>query len=179
MSQLPTYEETSAVLKPLKADASEVHGMACGFLSGKVSSRGTKQWQHLLLGLEEDIATLNQLFEAVQKQFSANNFTLQLLIPDDDAPLPERTRALTAWAKGFLSGLGEAQQHSKQYDDEEIQTVLGELEQISRADYQNLVSTPENEQDFFEIQEHVRLSALFIYTELRLLAQKEELSKMY
>lgn len=179
MSQLPTYDETTAVLKPLKTDASEVHGMACGFIAGKVSNRGLAQWQHLLLGVEEDIDTLNQLFEATAKQLSANNFTLQLLIPDDDASLSDRTKALTSWCKGFISGLGEAQQHSKQYDDDEIQEILGELDQISRASYQKLEDTAENEQDFFEIQEHVRLSALFIFTELRLLAQKEELSKMH
>jgi uncharacterized protein len=179
MSQLPTYDETSAALQPLKADASETHGMACGFISGKISNRGLAQWQHLLLGVEDDIEILNQLFDATRKQFSANNFTLQLLIPDEDTSLPDRTKALTSWCKGFISGLGEAQQHSKQYDNDEIQEVLSELDQISRASYQNLESTPENEQDFFEIQEHVRLSALFIFTELRLLAQKEELSKMH
>lgn len=178
MSHLPTYEETSTVLKPFSIDASEAHGMACGFISGKVSNRGLKQWQHLLFDIEEDIETLAQLFEATQKQFAANNFTLQLLIPNDEAPLSERTKGLTTWCKGFLSGLGEAQQHSKQYDDKEIQKVLSEVEQISRAKYEDLKNTPENEQDFFEIEEHVRLSALFVFTELRLLAQKEELSKI-
>ena len=178
MSQLPTHEETQAILHPLGFSPAEVHGMACGFICGKISNRGLSQWQHHLLNVDEDLASLDQLFEASQKQFAANNFTLQLLLPDDDSSLAKRTQALTDWCKGFLSGLGEAQLHSKLYDDEALQEVLRDLEQISQAQYENIEASAENEQDFFEVEEHVRLSALFVYTELRLLAQKEELASI-
>lgn len=87
------------------------------------------------------------------------------MLPPDELPLVQRLEALANWCEGFLEGVA-AENLPKgtlmQYP--MVNEVLEDLAQIKDLSFE-AAATPENEKDYMEVVEFVRVGALLIHAE--------------
>jgi len=172
-NNLMDFATMQAILtsEDVKSHASELHGVLTGLVCA---------------GFEfEDqgyITMLNDLFNdgdgfpaAVKKAFKQmyselwssildDNYSFNLLLPDDDDSMAERGHALSVWVQGFNLGYGLQQKDSPVVSDEvkEVLTDFGEIANLS----DEMEEDEDTEQAYFEISEYVRISALLCFSEL-------------
>ncbi len=153
--------------------ASESHGV----LSGLICMSRTvneAQWLEQVFdepapaghAAEECRRELCALGEAILAEMDAGDFSFQLLLPDDEEPLADRTEALGEWCQGFLAGLGLGGYREELQISEEAREVVNDLSEISRAEFEFAENNQEDEQDLAEVIEYVRMGALLLYEEL-------------
>jgi len=176
------YDELQQLLQFSDVDCSpaEMHGIFCGMLcTGQVDNEN--QWLPLLLqGLDIEADQLSkpiftimvQIFQTSQEQLHDITFDFHLLLPDDDEPLDKRAIALGQWCYGFLAGMGMTGVALPQDVSEDVQDILHRYYDISKMNYENIVFEEENEVDFMEVMEYVRMAVLMLYTELVLASDK-------
>lgn len=107
---------------------------------------------------------LRGLIQLSSQQLADTNFSLHLLLPDDEQPLTIRTKALGLWAHGFLIGLGEGgfQLEGESKDDQE--ELIKNITAISQIDSYNIENDDEDEEvHFTELAEFLRVAVLTIY----------------
>ncbi len=177
-SSLPTLEDVAEALSILSSlgSAAESHGLLCALLSADVSLR-QEAWVDSLLSehveasnLEGQQAyrTLQHLFKVTAEAFAVDNFSLPLLLPEDDAPLEERIDHLAEWCQGYLTGLHLMGVAIQDHPNKDIQEAITDLLDISQVEM-----TPEDQKDpesearYLELVEFVKVAVLTIATELR------------
>ena len=143
--------------------AAEAHGMLTGMLCVN-KDIAAEYWLTQVFGeTRDDLSideeeTLNGLFAETCKLMQAVDFSFELFLPDDDALLSERARALSGWCQGFLYGIGQA--HSRDSWPGDCEEILHDLADISRLDED--ASGEEDELAYAEISEFVRISVQLI-----------------
>ena len=95
-----------------------------------------------------------------------------LLIPDDDRPIEERTQALTAWCSGFLYGLGSNGAADPQRLPGDLGEIVRDLTEITRADVDASDSVEANESALAELVEFVRVGVQLVFDELEPLRER-------
>jgi yecA family protein len=177
-ASLPGLTDVAEALSTLSSlgSAAESHGLLCALLSADVSLR-QEAWVDSLLSehieasnLEGQQAyrTLKHLFTVTADAFAADDFSLPLLLPHDDAPLEERIDHLAEWCQGYLTGLhllGIAIEKNTNADIQAAITDLLDISQVEMAaeDQQD----PESEARYLELVEFVKVAVLAIAIELR------------
>lgn len=96
-----------------------------------------------------------------QKDYLADSFVIDILIPDDDEPLADRAEAIAQWCQGYLTGYGLVKQ--SQPLSEDGQEALQDLSEIARIDYDIDADEQELDMAFETICEHIKMSAHIIY----------------
>ncbi|GAC13200.1 UPF0149 family protein [Aliiglaciecola lipolytica] len=170
---LLNYEELSTLLEQhnILTDASEVHGIFCGMLSGGMPLE-SQDWS---TPLNDSINQGDSLPQKVQEQLTVlyNNtcqqlleadFTLNLCMPDDSAPINERGKALINWVQGFMLGFGFHQADLTACSDD-VKEALEDFYEISRMD-ETMPENEEAERALFEVVEYVRVSCMLCFNEL-------------
>lgn len=120
-------------------DSAELHGGVCASLCvGGLSAADA--WADVWLGEAEDTVAARELVQELgQKSWrsmSEGEFTLELILPDEDTALGERVGALAGWCHGFVSGLGVAGLSLSEHEAEirtELEEIIGDFGEISRA----------------------------------------------
>ncbi|GAA6171025.1 UPF0149 family protein [Colwellia sp. KU-HH00111] len=107
---------------------------------------------------------VKQLFSELWTDILDDNYSFQMMLPDDDESLVERGHALGVWVQGFNLGFG-LQQKDKPVASEEIKEVLTDFAEIANLSNE-MEEDEDTEQAFFEISEYVRISALLCFSEL-------------
>ena len=156
-----------------------VHGGICGVFAGAgpvvpedcLAATG----QALDLGLHGELAeTCVRLADVTRRSLEDEEFDFQPLLPDDDAEIAVRVRALADWCRGFLAayalmvadtdggGLGE-----------ETSEILKDMAAIANADHEGDGEEQEEEAEshFFELVEYLRFATLNLFMN-RLLEQQ-------
>jgi uncharacterized protein YgfB (UPF0149 family) len=89
-----------------------------------------------------------------------------LLLPGEEAALPERADALGSWCQGFLLGLslGGVQDIGKLPGD--AAEVVRDMVELSRAGSYELSGSDEDENAYAELLEYVRTGALLVNEEM-------------
>ena len=158
----------------LDIGAAECHGLLCGLICVSPDARA-EDWLQLL---EEnsgdsqvsfstgDRQQLTALFRHTEQQLQADDFSLQLLLPDDDEPLQQRTLALVDWCQGFLYGAGNGQISLDDDTSDDIREILADFSEISRASYEGQDDNDEDEAAYTELVEYIRGAVMLIFTEL-------------
>jgi uncharacterized protein len=165
---LPLHPEVQddADALALGADASELHGSLCGYLCGGGQS-SRSDWLSRL-AIEGDAGStpsadsaLDRLYQASCGQLGDPGLGFELLLPDDDAPLEERTEALLSWCRGFLGGFGLAAGAEPALGADAAEA----LEDLSRiaASSVSLEDADADEDSLMEISEFVRVAAMLLY----------------
>ena len=148
-------------------DAAESHGTLSGLL---INNASMADWMaHTLDDLPdksdvlagEQLKVLNQLFEQTRKQISDEDFSLELLLPDESDDFGLRLLGLSTWCQGFLYGIGASGCIDQASLDEASQECLSDLLEISKLSY-DAKDSDEAEQQYFEIVEHVRMATLIL-----------------
>jgi len=161
----------------ITAHASELHGV----LTGLICAGFTFEDQGYLTMLNDLFnngegfptnvkTTIKQMFSELWTDILDDNYTFQVMLPDDDDSLVERGHALGAWVQGFNLGFG-LQQKDSPVTSTEIKEVLTDFAEIANLS-DDMEEGEDSEQAYFEISEYVRISALLCFSELGTLPTK-------
>jgi uncharacterized protein len=159
--------QSSSVLAP-----AEVHGLlsalACVPGEGRVAAL-----QGEVLGpavQDPSEAPVIEILEAVWKDtyaaLESTDCTFDLMLPDDEQSLQQRTEALGSWCQGFLAGLGlgGVGDHHKSLSGD-AREFLNDLQEMSRIE-----PDPDNDEEaeraFAELVEYLRIGVLDLREEI-------------
>ena len=152
-------------------DAAEVHGILCGMLCGGMSLTDQKWLEALSETINQGDAfsdptqhLLNSLFNQTCQQLLEPEFALNLLLPDDQAPINDRGAALINWVQGFMLGFGLHQRDLMQCSDD-VKEALEDFSDISRME-EPMDADEESEKALLEVEEYVKISAILCFSEL-------------
>lgn len=154
-----------------KAHAAEVHGLLSGLICAGYRFESTD-----FIKIVDDMFNNGESFSskvktAIRLMFSDvcykildDSYGFQLLLPDDDDSIAERSNALGVWVQGFNLGFGlqQKKQSALSEDVKEVITDFGEIANLSTE----MDEDEESEQAYFEIAEYVRISAILCFSEL-------------
>ena len=156
--------ETASRERELGAGASELHGGLCGWLAGGGSD--APDWLARVL-VDPDIEPmvpgdpLDRLREASVSQLEDREFGFELLLPDGEATLYERSGALFDWCRGFVGAFGLAAGAAPPLSDEG-QEALADLVRLAGAAPEE-GGDEEDEDALAEIEEYVRVAVLLLH----------------
>lgn len=152
-------------------DPAECHGLLCGLLcldQSLARDNWLQQFQQQSTSYTNpETSMLQNLFQTTYAQLQDDEFSFQLLLPDDDSHLIARVDALSRWCQGFLSGLGLGGMQNTQQQSTELQDFLHDVSQIAQA---GLSADDGNESDelaYVEIVEYLRAGVLLVSQELQ------------
>ena len=148
---------------------SELHGLYCGRLVlGEVLSNQELTRVSGLYADREDLedveAELVDLYQLCMSQLKGDGFEFQILLPDDETPIGQRTQALAEWCQGFLFGISDAGLGETSALSEETVETLTDLTAIAQLRPED--ADTEDEMNFFELVEFVRVVVAVMYAEL-------------
>lgn len=151
----------------------EAHGCLCGALCASNHYSFARWFDEVSDAEESDTAdlkgakeTMQTLYKDTSRALRGDEMEFSPLLPDDDAPLDRRAEALAQWCQGFLYGFGSVSGSQRNLS-AEVDEVLRDLTQIARAGAGETEPTEEDESDYIEIVEYVRVGAQLVYDELR------------
>jgi uncharacterized protein YgfB (UPF0149 family) len=156
-------------------DPAEAHGTLAGALCASGPYRLEDWLADILPGgsdghIDPALATL---YAATVEALSGSDLDFDLLIPDDESPIEERTRALTAWCTGFLYGLGHNGVADPQRLPGDLPEIVRDLGEITRAGVDASDSIEANESALAELVEFVRVGVQLVFDELESLRDKD------
>lgn len=149
----------------------ELHGGVCGALCA-AGAAGAERWledclrDQELTSVDEDLAAvLGRLVATTWRTLNDDALGFAPLLPGDDAPLADQVQALALWCHGFLGAVAVS---GSSQDGEDVDEVLRDFAQISRAGLSEAEAAGEDQPDFAlaEIQEYVRVGAQLVFEEL-------------
>lgn len=163
---LPLWDEIDAAARSLAlaATPAEIHGALCGWLAGGGSDDG--RWLNNVfaddaLPAPTTGSELDLMKRASAEQFADRDFGFDLLLPDDEASLSERSDALFDWCRGFLGGFGLAAGADPPLS-EEGREALEDLANLAAASAE-ADGDDEDEAAYAEIEEFVRVAVLLLH----------------
>ena len=163
---LPLPAEIDAATRELAlgVGAAELHGGLCGWIAGGGATG--PDWVARVLADDALPAVpagspLARLAAASAGQFEDRGFGFELLLPDADSTLGERSGALFDWCRGFLGGFGLAAGQDPPLSDEGRE-ALADLARLAAATPQD-EGDEEDEDALTEIEEFVRVAALLLH----------------
>lgn len=158
------------------ADPAEAHGTLAGALCALGPYR-FEDWLAEILpeggGAGAADPALATLYSSTVASLSGRDMQFDLLIPSDDSPLEERTRALTSWCTGFLYGLGTNGAADPQRLPGDLGEILRDMTEITRAGVDTNDSIEANESALAELVEFVRVGVQLVFDELEPLRERE------
>ena len=171
--QLPHYHDfiDAIAMLALPISGSELHGVMCGYLCAGAIREG-ETYLRGLMGNKTDqrlrgvALALFGVFAVSQQQLQNFDFEFQLLLPDDDAPLPERAQAFSEWCEGFTQGVTLAGVGYEQLEDDEAQEALEHMTEFAQLDYHALNIDEGNERALVDVTEYARMAVLRIHGDL-------------
>jgi len=160
----PADIDAEAVRLGLATSPYELHGALCGWLAGGGSD--APAWLAPVLADPELPAPksgspLDRLRDSTAAQLADRSFEFELLVPDADAPLVERSGALFDWCRGFVGAFGLAAGNASGLSDESRE-ALADLAKLAAAQPQE-DGDEEDEEALVEIEEFVRVAALLLH----------------
>lgn len=154
--------DISADLDPLPR--ASCHALLCGALAAGATPAEAAQSTFVLLP-RLDVSQLQTWARNEKARLEDSDLSFRLAVPGDDAGLEERVGTLAAWAREFLSALGQAGERLNALGGEARET-LKELDAIGKGAATGEDDSESEELMYAELVEHVRLSALFLYRAL-------------
>ncbi len=159
-------DELGAVNSP-----AELQGMLCGRLCGGASISDAEWLQQveetlaLMESPDESLsAILLAMLEQNKQQLGSDDFSLKLLLPDDEQGIHIRAQALSQWCHGFLSGFGGAGVVASDLTADQKET-LQDFADIVQIEV-DIESEAGSEADFVGLAEYVRMAAMSVFLEL-------------
>jgi len=165
------YDQAARLLDEheVMASPAEVHGVLCGLLCGGASD-DKSAWQSEINDLLNDGFSLPapvrewmQALHAATWQSLSEQSQLELLLPEEDAPLDERLECLADWVQAFLAGFAVMQQDLAKAS-EELREMITDLSNITQLDT-DFDEDDENEAAFIVLYEHAKLGVMMAFEE--------------
>lgn len=169
-STIPGYSTLTSVLsrQGIGMTPAEMHGLISGILCG--GSRDNS-WQTLVCDLTNAGEAfpqplkqpLEQLHGSVAATLESDEFTFQLLLPDDTLSVFERADALAGWVNHFLLGLGVTQPKLDKVTGETGEAI-DDLRTIGQLGYDEDEDQKALAESLEEVIEYVRVAALLCHS---------------
>ena len=118
---------------------------------------------------------LSELLSFVRGQLESAELRFNLLLPDDDSALVQRTSALADWCRGYLYGLALGGISDQDELPPDCSEVITDVIQISRAEFEMGQPDERDEAAFLEVVEYVRVGVLLVFEELRRPGENESI----
>ncbi|EKE87635.1 UPF0149 family protein [Idiomarina xiamenensis] len=155
----------------LLSSPAEIHGTLAGLVASGSSIEG-EDWLTLMSDLANEgqpfhpelTKTLKNLMQDICAALRDPDLGFQLLLPEDNAPLPERLQALVNWVQSFLVGFGINQQNLANVSSD-LREVIDDMVEIAKVDFE-VDDGEDAEHAYYEILEYLRVSAIMCFSEL-------------
>ncbi len=148
----------------------ELHGLLTGQLCSGVAAPDPEdlgglmeQPQHLAPVVSK---LIKRLLGETSDQLSQLDFHFQPLLPPDLASLQERVNALGSWCDCFTVGFAAGYIRPEAALSSEAREILGDLGQFATIANDGKDLTEQDEVDFMELVEYVRVTAITLYQQL-------------
>jgi yecA family protein len=182
VESLISFEYLNHLLVPVGAlnSPAELHGMLTGKLTGGLRLE-SDEWLAQALefldvitneehGVESDPegktqAELARLYHVTLAQLQDQGYSFQLMLPDDEATLEDRARALGEWCHGFLTGFGSAGIDPNAKFSEDAADALRDMAAIVSIGDGADEEAEEAESNLMEIGEYVRMAVLTLFAD--------------
>jgi len=176
--KIPTYENVFSALSKVKASTSpsEAHGLLCGIICGFGDEEENLLFNKFF-GLDESdelFGYLCDVYKATSEQLKSTELNFDLLLPEDEEPLPNRVDALREWCQGFLIGLETVEFQEDENQSLEAEEALMDLTEFSVMEFSPVGDQNEDEEAYQEILEFVKVAVLLLYTEYVLMPLKTD-----
>lgn len=171
---LPPHDDIDLALEDIGAagGASAVHGLLSGLACAGAGLPEAKLRALLADELETDLddvtfRELRRLDGITRRQLLDEELGYELLLPEDDQPLSDRVAAMAEWCDGFLAGFGNATAGRKDQDlPEDVRMLIGTIGEFTRAEVGESDGGEEDERNYTELVEYLRIAAMTIHMEL-------------
>lgn len=167
------FDDLANLLAPLGTlnSPSELHGLLCGKLAGGAQLSEINwlldavEFLDFIAAPDESVRiALSKLYHNTCSELQGE-FSLKLMLPEDDSLLGERVRALGEWCHGFLTGFGSVDHQGKRTIDEESAEMLQDIANIVQIQVDDEEDEPSAEADYMEVTEYVRVVVSSLYLE--------------
>lgn len=168
-SLLSTYGQIQPILERYRTRVTSSY--LFGFIAAKII-RGERDIELALADLrgqlslsfeqENEFAPIwAQMYAAGSESLNSEYFELINLIPSDDYPLSMRLFCLIDLMKGLLGGL-DVEAYEKYFQENEaIQEIFQDFQAITEIDV-DAEDSNENEKNYMEVEEYVRIGIMFL-----------------
>lgn len=151
----------------IEFSAAEAHGLASGMLC---ANRQTKSEYWLAELFQDGVSSTQQnsdflikFFNITRSTLEQDDFSFNLLLPDDNTELMQQAEALKLWCQGFLFGVGLVGKSALQHL-HGGKEILKDIAEFTKLD--SNVAGEEDEQALMEIVEYLRSAVLLLRDEL-------------
>jgi uncharacterized protein YgfB (UPF0149 family) len=150
-------------------EPAEAHGTLAGALCAALGY-GLQDWLAEILPegpVPADTGeALRGLYDETRGALTGAAMEFDLLMPDDDQSIEDRTQALCLWCNGFLYGLGTNGAGDPQRLPGDAGEIVRDLTQISQAGVDRAEGQEANESALAELVEFVRVGVQVVFEEL-------------
>lgn len=166
----PNFDDIEHQLDAAQAlsDLPEAHGTLAGALCGS-SQWSAEDWFREIFaegkaGAAEPAMT--SVYAWTRETLHQGGLEFRLLLPEDEAALADRTRALGEWCQGFLYGLGSHPLPQPEHLSTDAGEIIHDLTAIAQVGVDADASLEDNEQAYAELVEFVRVGVQLLFEEL-------------
>ena len=148
----------------------ELQGALCGLLClDSQANRATwfKKLFEDFAPTEQEQLDLTALFDETIQSLNSLDFDFQIMLPDDDAPLPSRLQAISDWCRGLIYGLGVSGMTDDTDISNDCQEYIVDVIKISQIDEEAVENSDADENNFEELVEYLRMGLFLLYGELQ------------
>ena len=177
MASFSNYAQIQRLMADFRAVAepAEAHGTLAGALCATGAYR-LEDWLAEILpeGLAADSAampSLRDIYDETRAALNGTQMQFELLMPDDESPIEQRTEALTLWCNGFIYGLGTSGAPDPERLPGDAGEIVRDLAHIMRAGVDEREGSEANEAALAELVEFVRVGVQVVFEELGALRQ--------
>ncbi len=176
LSSSIVYDELARLLSSHSSltGPAECHGIIAGVVVA-MGEQDPGVWVQHIMGdsanaEEPSVAVMLRVLDGLRKhvamQLGATDMTFQLCVPDDQVALVARAGSLVEWCEGFLFGVGLAEGLDIRSLSSEAQEFITDLREITRLHIDVDETTEEDEVNYTELYEYVRMGVHIIHDEL-------------
>ena len=169
------YEEIKEVFESqgIRRHCSEFHGMIIGMISSGGPNFKSNDLDIFLTAYiggpltAELVSVIKVLVEQGSESLGEySSFEFDVALPPDGSPLNEQVNALSAWCAGFVAAAEKYGLVSEPQENALIRETIQDFIRISEIS-EDIGDSDENESDYTQLREFVRVGALTVYCETR------------
>ena len=169
--------EQGALLSP-----SQIHGCLSGALAAGAQDDGEVGLDALAQALDlmahgELADELMRLYQVTGIAIRDDEFTYDLLMPDDETEVGVRVEALGSWCNGFLAGVAHVGSRTDSEWSADSKEILEDVAEMALVAIGPGESEEESEASYIEIIEYLRIAVLNLYFENEATSTFTELSR--
>jgi len=160
--------------------AATIHGIWCGRLAAGDQFTSSDWWifTQRLLGEEvvyEDnmVAAFKAVAKFADQHLQSDSFEFEPWLPADNSDCSDRLAALAEWCQGFIEGLISVLGKRLAATSEDTREVVKDLLDIGEVD-STVSGTEEDEKQFRELAEYVKVAALNVWHDIAGQSDKKE-----